>query len=201
MVARTRQIARHKDNCSLVFRHALADGKQVYDRQSGFRMDGALEAAQLFEGLELFEDEQEDEQGMNGHSREWVQFAVEDLNIAEKLDADPSAGFRFSVWLAREATEKALKGVLTFGQLDFPFTHKITQLIEILEKSGQQFPEEARDIAVLEMFPKLDRYPAPDPVALNEEITRRALRTAQATCAWATEIVEYPESRGPLRPL
>ena len=57
----------------------------------------------------------------------WLRYAEEDLITAETLLQQPHLPPRQSCWYAQQSTEKALKAVLIFLEIDFPRTTVIMQ--------------------------------------------------------------------------
>jgi HEPN domain-containing protein len=61
-------------------------------------------------------------------ARRWLRYAREDLEAAEHVPDDPSMAPRHGCLLAQQAAEKALKAVLIFLQLDYPYRHDLDAL-------------------------------------------------------------------------
>jgi len=60
--------------------------------------------------------------------RRWLRCAQEDLYTAEAMVEWERVSPRHVGWLAQQAAEKALKAVLIFLQIDFPRTHDLDAL-------------------------------------------------------------------------
>lgn len=92
---------------------------------------------------------------------------------------------------AQQAAEKALKSVLTLQATDFPKTHDIEHLLDLLEQSGRSFPESLRRGVRLTQYAVELRYPFP---GTGEEVTegdyREAVAIAQEIVEWAEKTVE-----------
>ena len=58
----------------------------------------------------------------------WLRYAEEDLITAETLLTQPQVPPRQSCWLAQQSAEKALKAVLIYLHIDFPRTHDLNIL-------------------------------------------------------------------------
>ena len=65
----------------------------------------------------------------------WLRYAEEDLITAETLLAQSHIPPRQACWHAQQATEKALKAVLIFLQIDFPRTHDLNVLRNLVPNS------------------------------------------------------------------
>ena len=60
---------------------------------------------------------------------------------------------------AQQAVEKALKAVLVSRGIDFPLTHDLENLLEILRESGAEVPEQLDEIGELTPYAVETRYP------------------------------------------
>ena len=65
----------------------------------------------------------------------WLRHAEEDLITAETLLAQSHVPPRQACWFAQQAAEKVLKAVLIFLQIDFPRTHDLNVLRDLLPES------------------------------------------------------------------
>ncbi len=89
---------------------------------------------------------------------------------------------------AQQAAEKALKSVCLAKGLEFPKTHSVVHLIDILESGGVSVPENVRDADVLTHYAVQSRYPS-----WVEEVTqqeyREVLNLAARVVFWAESVV------------
>lgn len=107
----------------------------------------------------------------------WMRHVDGDLTIVEIYLSQPTgrvpsylAGFH-----AQQAAEKALKGLLIgTGQEDFPFSHDIRLLLELLSQR-HPWAIELREAEVLTTYATWARYPGPWDHPSREEIERVAL--------------------------
>lgn len=65
-------------------------------------------------------------------AKRWLQFSAEDLDVAQRLLADRSSAPRHVCWLSQQAAEKALKAALVLEEIDFPYTHDLNDLRNLL---------------------------------------------------------------------
>ncbi len=65
----------------------------------------------------------------------WLRFATEDLDEAQCMQADRSSAPRHVCWHAEQAAERALKAALVLEGIDFPFTHDLNALRNLLPDS------------------------------------------------------------------
>src|SRR5690606_41165325 len=67
--------------------------------------------------------------------RRWLDYALSDLAAAKTLLANPDHYPRQVCYLAQQAAEKALKAALVREQVDFPFSHDLDRLRNLLPPS------------------------------------------------------------------
>ena len=68
-------------------------------------------------------------------AQRWLRFATEDLDAAQRMLADRSSAPRHVCWHAQQAAERALKAALVLEGIDFPFTHDLNALRNLLPAS------------------------------------------------------------------
>jgi HEPN domain-containing protein len=125
------------------------------------------------------------------NSRVWLARARSNLKLTE-------VGHQQGVFLedlcfeAQQAAEKALKAICVHHSLDFPKTHSLVILIDILETAGLQVPPEIRAVNILTSYAVQARYPG-----WGEEVTKaeyqHALELARRVVSWAASILEVDE--------
>lgn len=108
----------------------------------------------------------------------WLRYAREDLMAAASVLGQPSVASRHVCWLAQQSTEKALKVVLVFLQIDFPRRHDLDALRNLIP-SGWRLKAEHPDLADLTEWAVEARYPGDWPDATPED-ARAAVQQAQA---------------------
>ena len=65
-------------------------------------------------------------------STRWLAYGRTDLDAAQSLLRDPDHYPRQVCFLAQQAAEKALKAVLVLLEIEFPFTHDLDRLREMV---------------------------------------------------------------------
>ena len=114
----------------------------------------------------------------------WLSRAKANLNLAVKGGRLKGVVFEDLCFNAQQAAEKALKAVCLTKGLDFPKTHSLVHLIDILELSGLDVPANVREADVLTQYAVQSRYPS-----IVEEITREeyrdSLKLASQVVIWA----------------
>lgn len=124
--------------------------------------------------------------------RTWLARARSNLKLAE-------VGYQQGVFLedlcfeAQQAAERALKALCVGRSLDFPKTHSLVLLMDILEGSAAlSIPPGVKAADVLTQYAVQARYPG-----WGEEVTeteyRRALELARQVVTWAAGILEGAE--------
>lgn len=118
-------------------------------------------------------------------SREWLRIAESNLRMASR---GPSEGIRWEelCFEAQQAVEKAIKAVLVREQIDFPRTHDVGVLLDLVAASGRSLPpDEARDLTE---FATGARYPG-WPRVVTEGDYQEALGVATRVLAWARKVI------------
>ena len=111
--------------------------------------------------------------------------ARDDGYVVRSMSADASAPNWVIGFHAQQAVEKSLKSVLARHEIEFPRTHNLSMLIELLRLHVIPLPPEADDLARLTPFGVALRY---DAAAGEEEppIQREwAVDVVSRTIDWA----------------
>jgi len=110
-------------------------------------------------------------------------------NLARARQPKPEEGFWEDLCFdAQQAAEKAVKAVLALYALDFPRTHQIGELLEILRRAGHDLTEELARADRLSEYAVTTRYPkAAHPV--DEVEYRQAIQLAEGVVRWAESVV------------
>lgn len=101
-------------------------------------------------------------------ARRWLRFAAEDLRAAGTLLRETQIPPRHVCWLAQQAAEKAIKAALVFLQIEFPKTHDLDALRNLVPEDWtvrQAFP----DLAELTEWSVEARYPGDWPEATADD--------------------------------
>lgn len=120
----------------------------------------------------------------------WLRYAREDLEIAESIIENGQAA-RAACFHAQQCAEKAIKATLIFSGLDFPKTHNLRQLCELLPDGWSLAADPAR-YAELTVWAVETRYPGDVPEATADD-ARAAVRQAREVYEATTADLE---SRG-----
>jgi HEPN domain-containing protein len=119
--------------------------------------------------------------------RAWMKRAYSNLSLAQKRRGKDIM-LEDLCFNAQQAAEKALKAACIFQKLDFPKTHSIVRLLDILEASDVVLPEIVKSADVLTQYAVQTRYPGP-----IEEVTvaeyKEALALAAKVVFWADAFI------------
>ena len=126
-------------------------------------------------------------QGDLPDSHAWMKRAYSNLSLAQKRRGKDIM-LEDLCFNAQQAVEKALKAVCIFRKLDFPKTHSIVRLLDIIESSGVALPESVKSADILTQYAVQTRYPGP-----IEEVTiaeyKEALELAAKVVFWADTFI------------
>lgn len=103
----------------------------------------------------------------------WLARAKSNLRIAELGSGQPGIFLEDLCSDAQQAAEKALKAMCVHHNLDFPKTHSLVILIDILESAASlQIPPEVRAADSLTSYAVQARYPG-----WGEDVTQEGVPT------------------------
>lgn len=127
-----------------------------------------------------------------GTAQEWLRRAKG--NLARAKQPKPKEAFWDDLCFdAQQAAEKSIKAVLVHRQIDFPKTHNIRALLELLDPTGSEISKEIWQAIDLTNYAVETRYPGPaEPVTKIEY--RQALTVAGKVVKWAENIIS-PKQR------
>ena len=125
-----------------------------------------------------------------GTPGDWLRYAESDLRLARLGRADPQVLPNQVGFHAQQAAEKALKGVLVGRGVEFPKTHHLDELIELVQDVGLVWPFAMDRVEALTPYAVQTRYPG----ALSEITSVQmddAIQIADEVLTWARQ-----EARG-----
>ena len=124
--------------------------------------------------------------------REWLNRAGSNLAIAKSDIA--GAYLEEYCHNAQQAAEKSIKAVMILRDIEFPYTHNLRRLLDVLESSGEELPEQVRRADELTQYAGVLRYPI-DFEEVSEETYRDAVAIAETVVLWAEDIIGYEVTR------
>ncbi|MBL8540232.1 MAG: HEPN domain-containing protein [Betaproteobacteria bacterium] len=84
--------------------------------------------------------------------------AADDLYVARRLAQDVDAPAWILGFHAQQAVEKSLKAVLSLHRIEFPRTHNLSMLLELLRRAALALPPDGDELARLIPFGVIARY-------------------------------------------
>lgn len=94
--------------------------------------------------------------------REWIEKAEADLEVARRMAAEAAASVRIREIVGfhcQQAAEKYLKALLTGYQIEFPKTHDIQALLQLVNAAGCPVTDSLGEAKWLTPFGVEIRYP------------------------------------------
>ena len=114
---------------------------------------------------------------------EWLNRAKSNLTRATADINLPGIYLEDLCFDAQQAAEEAIKALLLFRGVGFPFVHDLAELVTVPQRSGQEVPTFITEAARLTRFAVETRYPS-----LAEAVTRedydRAVTIAAEVIRW-----------------
>lgn len=127
---------------------------------------------------------------MQDEVKEWLLRARSNLEHAKRVNKEDLViygGYIFFEELCfdlQQCVEKSLKGLLIYHNIEFPKTHSISKLIELLQENGIEFPDELLSSIDLTVYAVETRYPASQD-RITEQEYKESLKIAQNLYDWA----------------
>jgi len=101
-------------------------------------------------------------------AKRWLEYAEKDLGAAQALLESEDFFPRQICFLAQQAAEKSIKAILVFAEVDFPKTHDLDRLRDLIP-AGWEFKELFPDLAELTIWSVESRYPGDTPDVVEGE--------------------------------
>jgi HEPN domain-containing protein len=110
--------------------------------------------------------------------RQWLLKAEEDVNAAKSLITYGMTFLTTVCFHSQQAAEKYLKAFLTYHQVEFPKTHDIDELLDLVAGVNKKLAESLRDTIVLTNYGVDVRYPGDLPDVSSKE-AQQAIQLAE----------------------
>jgi HEPN domain-containing protein len=110
--------------------------------------------------------------------RQWLSKAEQDLSASKALLVANPPFLYPSCFHAQQAAEKYLKALLTWYQIEFPKTHIIEELLDLVEQADSSMSSNLQDAVLLTPYGVDIRYPGETPEPGLKE-TQEAVALAQ----------------------
>jgi len=95
--------------------------------------------------------------------RQWLAKAEEDLGVAEYLVSENTEYFSAAGFHAQQAAEKFLKAVFVHHQIEFPKTHDLGELLDLVSGADPALAVTLRNVITLNIYAVEARYPGDSP--------------------------------------
>jgi HEPN domain-containing protein len=118
----------------------------------------------------------------------WLQHARSNLQLAERGGKIKGVMLEDLCFNAQQAAEKALKAVCIQQGVDFPKTHSLVRLMDLIESNGIVIPESVKAADILTQYAVQARYPGWVEEVTPEEY-RNALGLAAKVVFWAEKFL------------
>lgn len=109
---------------------------------------------------------------------QWLARANEDFELAEHLVSEDSPYLNSICFHAQQAAEKYLKAFLVHNQAEFPKTHDLVKILDLIATVDKPLAESLRDVKSLSNYGVDIRYPGDLPEISNDD-ARQAFRLAE----------------------
>jgi len=101
--------------------------------------------------------------------RQWLARAEQDMKAGEALLVAEPPFLYPACFHAQQAAEKYLKALLTWHQIEFPKTHAIEQLLDLVEDAETETASSLKDAVALTPYGVDIQYPGDQPEPNLEE--------------------------------
>jgi len=124
---------------------------------------------------------------------EWIKRAKSNLILGKntKIDEDYLWNYIYYEDLCfdlQQAVEKSLKALLILNNIEVPYSHSISQLIDLLISNLINVPEEIYDAVILTPFAVRAKYPG-DWIRVNHQEYLELSGITQKVYDWAENII------------
>ena len=124
----------------------------------------------------------------NEFVRQWLLKAEEDFNAAVSLLTYGNTFLNTVCFHSQQASEKYLKAFLTYHQIEFPKTHDIDKLLDLISSKNSKLAESLRETIILTNYGVDLRYPGDFPeVTLND--AQEAIKMAEKVRKFVLELL------------
>ena len=122
-------------------------------------------------------------------AEEWLRRARSNAARAKLGKASEDILYEDLCFDCQQAVEKSLKALLVHIGTDFPWTHSIAKLAELIENAGVDVPAFVKDSVILTAYAVSARYPGSQE-SVDEAEYREALELAEMVCRWVEERIQ-----------
>lgn len=118
--------------------------------------------------------------------RNWLRHARSDLNLGKAALRTSGVFPEDACFHAQQCAEKALKALLLNLEVDYPRTHAIEVLLDLLKARGEEVPAGVDQAFELSQYAVQTRYPGEWEAVTKKEATEK-LERAELVLSWVEE--------------
>ena len=130
--------------------------------------------------------------------QEWLCQANEDFGLVEHLVSQNARYLRAVAFHAQQAAEKYLKAFLVHCQCEFPKTHDIDEILDLVATVDKPLAESLREATDLSPYAVDTRYPGDFP-DVSEDDAKRGLSLARAVRDKILSVLSTEKDEAPRR--
>ncbi len=123
--------------------------------------------------------------------RQWLNRAEEDFYVADHLFTGKTPYLRAIGFHAQQAAEKFLKALLVHYQIEFPKTHDLAELLDLVASVDTSIAERLNDAMALNPYGVEMRYPSDFPEMSQEEAGTAVELATRVRKAVSSALKEY----------
>lgn len=121
--------------------------------------------------------------------KDWLRRAKSNLEIAKREKISKYILYEDLCFDAQQSAEKAIKALLIYLKKEFPWTHSIEELLDIVSESSVDVPKNIRKAVVLTRYAVHTRYPGIG-TSVNKDEYKEAVKLAEAVFRWVSKLVK-----------
>ena len=127
--------------------------------------------------------------------RQWIRKAETDLEAAEVLFSKTPPLLYPACFHSQQAAEKYLKAFLTWHQVEFPKTHALGELLDLISQVDEDLAVRLGGLTVLNPYGVEVRYPSdiPEPSRQQAEKALKLASSAQKDIRDALPLIVKPD--------
>jgi HEPN domain-containing protein len=135
----------------------------------------------------VFTDVPDDAQPSAQEARKWLSKAGDDFAVASMISSNPSTVNWAACYHAQQAAEKALKAILVLLGIDFPRTHSLERILDLIPEAHREAFDRGC-LGALSVWAVAGRYPEDIEDPTDAEVADH-LRCAATTIRVAALII------------
>ncbi|MBN1960601.1 MAG: HEPN domain-containing protein [Deltaproteobacteria bacterium] len=112
-------------------------------------------------------------------TKRWIAKADEDYAVSEILLSEEISFPSPICFHCQQACEKYLKAYLVWYQIEFPKTHDLDELLDLIAKQDANFSKFLQDISILSVYGVDVRYPGDIPISTDDDAKQALELTKQ----------------------